>query len=442
VTLTLVRARKWRTALPAVLTCVALAIAGCSSSKKPSTNAAPKSDPNATMTVWTDSTRQAAFQAYQKANPKTKMKIEVIDATTLLSKIQLANRVGSGWPDVVFDSTPSDIASLASPLFKYAQPLNKLVPQSVQDNFATKNAACTLGGQLVCLQNDLAQDVLWYNKPLMAQFGYTVPTTWAQYQALGVQLAKDHPGYLIGAAGEVNLYYDFLWESGCPLATVVNDNEVKINTADTSCTRVASTLDPLLKNGSVSRLSPFDPAMTTAAKAGKVLMMPGPSWFAQFVMQPTTSWSIPNGKIAAAPIPTWDGATTNYSGAWGGGIYVVSAHSKNEQLEASIAQWVATNNAYQVTAPTYPAYIPAAKAWLAALSTNKFFAEDPSSVLQTAAGLINPAEAATRYQVTATVTSTLVAAVKSGQTIASALPALQSQLSGLAQIAGYAVDTK
>jgi hypothetical protein len=38
------------------------------------------------------------------------------------------------------------------------------------------------------------------------------------------------------------------------------------------------------------------------------------------------------------------------------------------------------------------------------------------------------------------VTSTLVAAIKAGQSIASALPALQTQLSGLAQTVGYAVS--
>jgi ABC-type glycerol-3-phosphate transport system substrate-binding protein len=436
------RARLWRTALPAAVACVALAVAGCSSSSHKASTAptAGKGDPNAQLVVWTDATRQAAFQAFQKAHPTVKMKVVVVDPASLLSKIQLDNRVGSGWPDVIFDSTPSDVASLSSSLFNYAQPLDTLVPTSVQNNFATHNAACTINGKLYCLQNDLAQDVIWYNKPLMTKFGYQVPTTWAQYQALGTEVAKQHPGYVIGAAGDVNIYYDYLWGSGCPLANVVNSTQVKINTADPKCTRVASTLDPLLANGSVSRLSPFDPAMIKIAKAGKVLMMPGPSWFGQYVFQPTTSYATPNGQLAAAPIPTWAGETTNYSGAWGGGIYVVSSHSKNEAGAAAIAQWVATSSTYQATAPTYPAYIPAAQAWTAALKSNPFYAGDPSSVLADAAGKINPAEAATRYQVAPAVTSTLVAAIKAGQSIASALPALQTQLSGLAQTVGYAVS--
>lgn len=430
--------RRRRVALRAVISCLAAVVcAACGSAVGAGSDA--KAGTNQPLVIWTDATRQPAFEAFAKAHPEVKVKIEVVDATSLLSKIQLANRVGSGWPDVVFDSIPSDVASLASPLFNYAQPLGDLVPKDVQDQFATHNAACTIDGKLYCLQNDLAQDVIWYNKPLMDKFGYQAPTTWDEYQQLGTKVAQQHPGYVIGAVGDANVYYDFLWGSGCPLANVKSSTQVQINTNDPKCTRVASTLDPLLKNGSVSRLSPFDPAMIKLAKAGKLLMIPGPSWFGEYVLKATSSYAMPNGEIAAAPIPTWQGETTNYSGAWGGGIYVVSAHTTNKTAAVEVAQWVTTSPTYQATAPTYPAYIPAAKVWSETLKTNSFYALDPSQVLTDAAGKINPAVAPTRYQVTPAVTATVIAAIKSGGTIASALPNLQTQLSGLAQTVGYEV---
>lgn len=449
----------------ALIACVAVSITACSSSSTPSANvssAAPATssrsqsdassqavavsptasmgDSTAPVLVWTDSTRLPAFQAFQKANPAMNVKIVVIDPAAMLSKIQLANRAGSGWPDVIFDSTPSDVASLSSPLFNYAEPLNTLVPQSVQDNFATHNAACTISGKLYCLQNDLAQDVIWYNKPLMAKFGYHVPTTWADYQVLGNKVAKDHPGYVIGAAGSSGVYYDYLWSSGCPLQTVTSSTQVTINTKDPKCTRVASMLDPLLANGSVSRLSPFDPAMNKLAKANKVLMLPAASWFGAFIFKATTAFAYPNGQIAAAPMPSWPGETTNFSGAQGGGIYVVSAHAVNKAGAVAVAQFAATSQTYQATAPTYPAYIPAAQKWLTSVKTDPFYAEDPSAVLVAAAGKINPAEGPTRYPMEGPLDSTVVAAITGGATIASALPGLQTQLSGLAQSAGYAVS--
>jgi multiple sugar transport system substrate-binding protein len=424
--------RWWRGGVSAVA--LAALLTACSSTEPGSAD-----DSSAPILVWTDATRQPAFAAYQKAHPDVKMKIEVIDATALLTKIQLANRVGKGWPDVVFDSLPSDVAALASPLFNFAQPLDDKVPGDVQKNFAGNNATCTIDGKLHCLQNDLAQDVLWYNKTQLDKFGYAVPKTWAEYKALGGKVAKEHPGYFIGAAGASNVYYDYLWSSGCPLQKVLSSTQVEINTKDPKCTRVADTLDPLLANGSVSRLSPFDPEMNKLAKAGKLLMIPAASWFAEFVMKPDTGYKLAGGQIAAAPMPTADGESINYSGAQGGGIYVVSRHAKNMAGAVDVAQWVSTSNEYQTTSPTYPAYKPAAAEWLAKVKKDKWYAEDPSAVLIDAASKINPAESPTRYPVEGPINSTLVAAVTGGKTIASAFEGLQTQLAGLAASSGYEV---
>ncbi|GAA4342192.1 ABC transporter substrate-binding protein [Microbacterium rhizosphaerae] len=420
----------------AVAAVSAIALSACAGTSTPAkTSGSP-------LVVWTDATREAAFKAYQTAHPDVKMKIEVVDGSGMLSKIQLANRVGSGWPDVIFDPTTNEIAALQSQLFNFAAPLDKAVPKNVQDGFSTKNSICKIDGKLYCLQNDLAQSILWVNKPLMAQFGYQVPTTWDEYKALGQKVAAEHPGYIIGAAGGANIWYDFLWSSGCPLADVKSSNQVHINTADAKCTRVADTLDPLLADGSVSRLAPFDAGMNKLAKDGKVLMMPGPSWMGEYVIKASTGYGAPAGTIVAGAMPTWTGETTNWSGAYGGGIYVVSRHAADPAAAAAVAQWVSTNDAYQKTAPTYPAYAPAATTWSQTVTASGYYAEDPVPVLKDQAAKINPAVGATRYQVDATVVSTVVASIKAGGDIASTLKPLQDQLSGLAQAAGYEVVTK
>jgi ABC-type glycerol-3-phosphate transport system substrate-binding protein len=431
------RSRAWRVSWPVLTACVAVSLAACSAGASGSEQA--KQDPKAPILVWADSTRQPAFEAYQKAHPQAKLKIEVIDGGALLSKIQLANRVGKGWPDVIFDGDPNQIASLASPQFDYAQPLDTLVPKDVQDQFAAHNGPCTVDGKLSCLQNDVAQDVLYVNKPLMAKFGYEVPKTWNDYQALGEKVSKEHPGYLLGGVGETNLLYEFFWGSQCPLNNVKGANQVQINTKDTKCTRVAKLLDPMLANGSVSRLSPFDPAYIAKVKAGKLLMTPGPSWFGDYVLKADSTYAIPKGQIAVEPEPLWDGESTNYSGTWGGGIYVVSKHAKNLAGAVDVAKWVSTDPAYQKTAPTYPAYGPAAKIWLEAKAKDPWYAQDPSAVFTDAASKISPSVQAVRYQIAPSVMSTTGAAVKSGKTIESSLADLQSQLSSMAQTAGYEV---
>jgi ABC-type glycerol-3-phosphate transport system substrate-binding protein len=431
---------KWsrRAGVPLVLVLAAGALAACA----PSSSGETKQDPDAEILVWGDATRQPAFEAYQEANPDVKLKFEAIDAATYLSKIQLANKVGKGWPDLIFDPTPNDIAALQSPLFDYALELDDLVDADVQKDFATENSLCTIDGHLYCLQNDLAQDVLWYNKPLLEEFGYELPTTWEEYTELGDKLAVEHPGYVIGAAGESTLYYEYLWASGCPLQTVTSSTEVVINTADEKCTRVATMLDGLIANGSVSALSPFDPKFNELAAAGNLLMLPGPSWYGEYIFKPETAYKFTPGTLAAGAMPSWPGEETNWSGARGGGIYVVSAHSKNIEGAVAAAVFAATDPGYQGTAPTYPAYKPAAELWLEKVAADPFYAEDPSAVLIEAADKINPATAATRYPIEGSINATVVEAVKSGQTIESALPALQTQLASLAASSGYSVSDK
>ena len=108
----------------------------------------------------------------------------------------LENNINSGWPDVVF-AEPDLVAQVSDAAHHFPLDLTPYVSSTIQSNFAGLDS-CSIGGKLVCLRNDLAQYVLYYNAPLMQQFGYTVPTTWEQYEALGLKVAKDHPGYIIG----------------------------------------------------------------------------------------------------------------------------------------------------------------------------------------------------------------------------------------------------
>ena len=85
-------------------------------------------------------------------------------------------------------------------------------------------------GQVYCLRNDLAQAVLWYNKTLMDKFGYTVPTTWEEYQALGEKVAKEHPGYIVGTAGDAWTPEVFMWASKCQANDVTGPKAVTVKT--------------------------------------------------------------------------------------------------------------------------------------------------------------------------------------------------------------------
>ena len=81
--------------------------------------------------------------------------------------------------------------------------------------------------------------MLWYNEPLLKQFGYTVPTTWEEYQALGEKVAKEHPGYLVGAAGDSFTPEIYMWASKCGANQITGPKAVTVNTTSADCTKMA-----------------------------------------------------------------------------------------------------------------------------------------------------------------------------------------------------------
>jgi hypothetical protein len=102
---------------------------------------------------------------------------------------------------------------------------------------------------------------------------------------------------------------------------------------------------------------------------------------------------------------------------------------------------VTTAEGYQGTAPTYPAYVPAAKIWSKTLASNKVYAADPFPVLEASAGLIDPLWANVRFDRHAAFNTVVIGALKEKKTLTEAMKAFQDQLVNLAQTTGYEVVT-
>ncbi|MGH3266085.1 MAG: ABC transporter substrate-binding protein, partial [Trebonia sp.] len=311
---------------------VAVAVAACGNggssggsaggAKDGFTQAAQSSGP---LTVWVDSSRVPAVQAYEKANPNVKLNVVTYDgdangSNTLQTKVSLFDRTGSGWPDVVFSAENNEV-SWAQPA-GFTAPLNKgLIPSSVLSQFSAGALdPCTVNGTVYCLRNDLAPTMLWYNAPLMKRWGYQVPTTWPQYEQLGEEVARQHPGYIVGAVGDSFAPEIFMWASQCQANDVTGIRAVTVNVTSPNCTRMASLLDTLIKDKSVSKLSAFSSAFDKQEK-GKVLMVPAPVWFAGSVFDSPSGLNTPKDQIAAAPMPQWPGSATPATGDVGGGTW-------------------------------------------------------------------------------------------------------------------------
>lgn len=430
-----------------------LALTGCSTGGSTANGSygfpEAKQDTSSTITVWVDADRQAAAKAFEKANPDTKIKVVTYDGSangsnSFRTKMQLFDRAGSGWPDVVFSSQNSD-ASWASQKSggkqAFAATLDQgLVPKDTLSNF-TEGALnpCTIDGHVYCLRNDLAQAVLWYNKTLLDQFGYTVPTTWEEYQALGEKVATEHPGYIIGSAGDAWTPEVFMWASKCEANNVTGPKTVKVNTDSEECKRAASLLDTLRANKTVPAVSVFTPEFVKNY-SGKVLMMPGPAWYAGAIFNNPQSLNVPAGQLGVAAPLTWKGEDKAVTGNVGGGTWFISSHSKNLKAAEKFAQWVTTADDYQVAlAPGYPAYAPAADKWIAKQDSSKYFAT-PLKAVVTAASQVWDGWGYGIFSQEAIWAKTVTPAVTGGKSIVDLLPAWQQAIENQAKVDGYKVN--
>jgi multiple sugar transport system substrate-binding protein len=394
-----------------------------------------------TLTVWVDSTRLAAAKLYQKENPSVKMNIVTYDGDAngsnyLQTKVGLFNRTGSGWPDVVFSSQNNEATWAVSEGF--LAPLNKgLIPDSTLSGWATNaNQPCTVDGTVYCLRNDLSQTVLWYNATLMKQWGYSVPTTWPEYEQLGEKVAAEHPGYIVGSAGDSFAPEIFMWASKCGANQITGPKAVTVAATGPDCTRMASVLDTLLADKTMSKSSVFSSDFDKN-KANKILMLPGPAWYGGALFQST--FKTPAGQISAAAMPQWPGESPSV-GNVGGGTWLLSAHSKNLKAATDFLTWVTTSDDYQgKIAPGYPAYAPAAKTWLANQSASHYYAGDIGSVLQAAANEVWPGWGYPQFSQEAIWAASVLPGMNSGKTIVSLLPAWQSEVANYAQSDGYQV---
>lgn len=408
----------------------------------------PEGDDNAPVVVWLDETRVPAIEAWKAAHPDKAELVtaEVVDILQIPAKTALANNVGSGWPDVTFNGA-NLIAMTATERNDWALDLAPYVSQDLLDGFEQNviNECIRPDGELICLSNDIAQSVMYYNKPLMDEFGYEVPTTWEEMAALGEKLAVEHPGYLIGAFGDALSLDMYFWTARCATGQLQEANTVYINVLAPECVRAAQWVDRMQELGVVADVGTFDPLFIDAANQDKLLILTAPSWFGEFVFggQPdSVYYTESNGQLGVALPPKWEADDQPYFGGQGGAAWAVSKHAANPKLALELVEWLATADGYQVDlAPTYPAYKPPAEKWVARIANVPLYANDPGPVYIESAAFEDPLFGIVTYDTATIFQTTVIAALNEGRTVESSLPAFQNALEQAAQVAGYEVVT-
>jgi len=431
---------------------IGLTLAGCSTHKAGSGTgpygfSQVKQDEKAEITVWVDADRTKAADAFKKANPDVPIKVVSYDGSangsnSFRTKMQLFDRAGSGWPDVVFSSQNNDAAWASQGTNgkqAFAATLNSgLVPKDTLDKFTAGSLnPCTVEGKVYCLRNDLAQVVLWYNKALLNQFGYALPTTWEEYQALGEKVATEHPGYIVGAVGDSFAPEIYFWAGKCQANGVTGPHALTVNTTSNECKRMATMLDVLIKNGTMPNISVFTPEFVQKY-TGKVLLMPGPAWYAGAIFNNPQSLNVAKGQLGvAAPLP-WKGEDP-VTGNVGGGTWFISSHSANLKAAEKFLEFVNTADDYQVdVAPGYPAYAPAADKWIKKQESSGYYATDLSAVIK-AGTEIWSGWGSGIFSQEAIWAKTVTPALASGKSLVDVLPEWGTAIKNQAQVDGYTV---
>jgi ABC-type glycerol-3-phosphate transport system substrate-binding protein len=401
-------------------------------------------DENAPITVWIDADRQPAFDAYVKAHPdKAKLlKAVTVDREQFPAKVLLFNNTKQGWPDVVF-AEPRLVGRVADDAHHFPLDLRPWVPADVINNYAGIDG-CTFGDKVYCLRHDLAMFVLYYNKPLMDQFGYTVPTTWEEFQDLSDKVAAEHPGYYMGTWGDGWTYISYFDASGCPSHELVDDGTLKIDMTDQRCVRAAKLVDHMLANGTMFNTDYWSAEWAQIVSSDHLLTLWGPAWmFGVFGGNEDSSWyKTSDHQLGVAAPLKWKDDAEAQTPAMGGAAWTVSNHTKNPKLAVDFIQWVTTNPDFWKGTTNFPSYKPIQPLWQEAVASNPLFANDPFPIYAQAATQITPLDKWPRFDLIAPLSEVVKTALKDQVTVESVLPQVAEKLTPLAEAQGYQVVTK
>jgi len=294
----------------------------------------------------------------------------------------------------------------------------------------------TVDGTVYGLRNDLAPVVLWYNQTLLDEFGYDIPETWEDYEAMSDDLAANHPGYILGSVGDSFVgTYVYYFGAQAPIFQLDGDTFTS-DFADEHSTRMTDLIDHMLDNGTLVQNSVFSAEFT--ALSDKLVAMPGPAWYSGALFQNPDSLNSAAGSVGAANPLYWDGED-KVTGNVGGGVWYASSHTKNKDAVAKFLEYVISSDKAAELNAGLPAYSSAADTWLAAQSESGFFAGDFSSALSTAAGSVWKGWGYPSFSPETAYASVVVPALASGASLADTVDAWQTEIKNEAQVQGYTV---
>ena len=411
---------------------------------------APEQIEGSPITIWVDADRTAIVEAFKEDFPDIEVNVETYDGNaggsdSFHTKVSLFDQAGEGWPDVVWSTQVND-ASWAAKESNGAQAYAAALDQGVLDQewldgyTAGALDPVTVDGHVYGVRDNLAPVVFWYNKALFDEFGYEIPETWEDYEALGEQLAAEHPGYILGSIGDpFTAVLTNMWSAQAPIYTVDGDT-FSADFSDDHTTRMIELMDTMYANGTLTLDGLFTPDFPANYK-DKVLGIPGPTWFSGGIIQNPDILAAPEGTWGAGMPLHWEGEDIA-TGNVGGGMWYASSHSTNLDAVGEFLQYAVSGPKSVELITGLPAYAPTASDWLDAQVESGYWADSESfkEVVDTAANNVWPGWGATLAFSSEPAWAEIVApALAAGESIASVVEAWQTKYENDAQVNGYTV---
>ena len=398
---------------------------------------------DAKLTVWGDPVREPFYQAFDESRDDVSLEFVSVARNEIITKLQLALQSGEGIPDAIFMPDVNMAAQLSTRRANYLMELSDKVDSSITDGFyPTSLAPCEKdGGSLICLRNDVAHFMLWYNAPLMEEMGLTVPTTWEEYEQVGATAAEK--GVVSGAIAMHIPIMNFLYSNGCDLGVPLEDDveTLKINATAPQCVEAAQLVDRMIASGALTLTAPFDPEFIELAKSDKVLMIPGPTWFGEFIIK--RRYEFAEGVTGVAMTPKWASQDNPVAWSWGGGVWGGWKDTAHPEAVVDLLTFVTTDVDTNRAAVTMPAYQPASVEWGAGFDASGYYAgEGNFAEMVDAAAFGHPGYVSLRIDTRASFTKAVVNDLAAGASLESLLPQLQEELVNQANLARYKVITE
>ena len=432
-------------ATPASLSTSAAVQSAAAAAASAGIESAKVTDTTDAINVWIDQPRQPVVDGFLKKYPQyaSLVKSTIVDRETLPAKTLLFNNTGSGWPDVVF-AEPRLVARVSDTAHNFPLDLTSLVPADMLKQYAAEDN-CMFNGKVFCLRNDLAQMVTYFNAPLFTQFGYQVPTTFEDMQALSDKVAKDHPGYFLGTLGDGWTWLSYFEASGCPYAAVKDVGTLQIAMSDPKCTRAAQLIDHMVANKTLWNTDYFTASWVKIANNNKLLMLIAPIWAALGTFKGTyyTDKTTPNQTshvLGVAEPLKWAADATAQTAAMGGAAWTISQHTKNPGLALLFAEYATQDPDLWKGSSNFPSFTPLQPLFNATVKDDPIFASDPTAAFAKAATEISPVgDNWPRFDLIAPLNTVVKDMYSKKQTMAATLSEVTTVLTPLAEAQGYSV---